>query len=214
MGGGGGWADYGNWANCPQSECKPTGTFIPWPVQLWRPNYYANWIITDPEDFAECTINAVINYCYTGNPSTQDRSLLAEYQWKKDTSCPYNCAQKFIPIGGSKGLQVFHVARYGPYLGCDKKQQSHNMCALFKGENLDQQKRDFTQWRFFQYGDTDIKIGTGCSAQIPKPLDSSETVEVRISYISGVVVASYPSLVAGPRIVIFEIDINGHVEPI
>lgn len=88
------------------------------------------------------------------------------------------------------------------------------MCALFKGTNLDLEKRDFTKWQFFQYGVTDIQIGTGCSAQIPKPLVSSETVEVRISYISGVYTSSYPSLVAGPRIVTFEVYFDGHVAPI
>lgn len=211
---GGGWSEYGDY--CVQLDYKPkrSDTFIPWYVRLWRPDANSPLIGPSLGDESECTINAGINFAFTGNPSQSDRNRLYSFQWKRNESVPDSCAQRYIPLDGPgpRGYPVYHVRRLGPQ-SCNIKATGHAMCALYHGSATDSGYKTWGNWQFFQYGDSKIQVGgANCNYQIPRPIAPNDTVRVTISYIVGFAsdLSSGPTLAAGNKIVTFDIPHVGN----
>lgn len=194
-----------------------TGNFIIDDVRKWRTraNKQSPWGAW--QDANHCTLNAAINFAYTGTLTQAERDSLVNYQWKFLNTKPETdaevYAQPYVPPGGPKGLQVFHVKRIGPTISCtDINAQGHAMLALYHGPDIDEGYRTWENWEIFQYGVRPITVGiANCNIganyenQIPRPILPDDIVTVTMSHIDCIVVnpTTGPSLSQGAQIVMF-----------
>lgn len=184
-------------------SCEPFGPFLLFPVFQWRPDGSSEW-----QNANHCTVNAAINYAYTGNPNEQDRTLLQNCQWKRNSNCGDETVQFYIPTSGSAGLHVYHVAIFSDFCPI-LSQKAHAALALFHGSGPEEYST-WEKWQKFQYGDLNIQIGSACGDQIPKPQSpDDQKTRIAISEVTGY--ADCTSLLHGPILVNFYIDYNGNV---
>lgn len=194
-----------------------TGNFIPWPVKWWRARVNGQW--GSWQDANHCTLNAAINFAYTGTLTQSEIDALADYQWKHEDS-ENTYAQPYVPPAGPKGLKVYHVKRIGPTISCtDINAQGHAMLALYHGPDIDEGYRTWENWEIFQYGVRPITVGiANCNIganyenQIPRPILPDDIVTVTMSHIDCIVVnpTTGPSLSQGAQIVMFYVHSTGN----
>jgi hypothetical protein len=191
-------------------------------VRKWRtrPNKNSPW--GSWQDANHCNLNAAINYVFAGCPTQAEQASLENYQWKYLTKIPETdsdtYAQPYIPLGGPKGLMVYHIKRIGPDSCPNAEDKGHAMLAFYHGPATDEGYQTWANWEIFQYGVRPVTVGIAdCSIgqdyenQIPRPIIPDEVVTIQISYINCIVVdpTSGPSLQQGTTIVTFYVHSTG-----
>ncbi|MFA4859961.1 hypothetical protein [Methanoregula sp.] len=138
--GGGGWGnygDYGDWANCPVPECRPS--------QGQDINFMIHHRINGGIEIESvCNENAIARWGWASKDNTIAYNALIHAEWRnKDNNDCEECWYNFMGLYyNTRQLYIVSSAR-----------NSHAMVAEFRGG--DYQVR--TNWRFFQYGESDIQ---------------------------------------------------------
>lgn len=152
--GGGCW---GNWANCHAPSSPYLEEFSQ--ITSYRSGLSncnggsGTWY-----DNAVCLENAVIRYARAGR-SSQFYSVLSHCYWRENANCPEHCYVE----------QIFNL---DVYIGRVTNHQTgfwHAICAQYLGGDM----RIITNWRFFQYYNTNIPPGRDW--QIPAGVQAENT---------------------------------------
>jgi hypothetical protein len=161
-----------DWYVYNPDACDPLGPFIKFPVYQWRPNSSSEW------QNATCTQNTAINFAYTGN-SAPFSSILANCQWRRNENC---AEQPFLPVS-PVNKDVFVVGRWTPDLP-DPEAVNHAMVAEYLGGSGGY--TNWSNWRFFQYGDLNIQKGEWPEHyQMPYPINENGFTRVQIKRVTG-----------------------------
>lgn len=165
-----------DWYVYDPDSCNPLGPFITFGPNVmigqWRPNSASEW------QNATCTQNAAINFAYTGN-SGPFSGILANCQWRRNETCS---EQPFLPASPAN-KNVFVVGRWTPDLP-DPLAVNHDMTAEYLGGPGGY--TNWSNWRFFQYGDLNIQKGEWPEHyQMPYPINEGYFTRVQIKEVIG-----------------------------
>ncbi len=161
-----GGACWGNWANChaPSSPyLEAFGQIMNYRCGLsdcegGSGSWYTN---------AVCLENAVIRYARAGQ-SEQFSDVLSGCYWREKAGCPEHC-------------YVEEIFDLDVYIGRVTNHQTgfwHAICAQYLGGDV----RIITNWRFFQYDNTNIQPGNW---QIPPGVEA-EFTKLEILEVTGI----------------------------
>lgn len=135
--GGGGYGDYGDWADCPIPECCPS--------QGQDINFVIHHRVDGGSEMdSVCNENAIARWGWASKDNTLAYSALIRAEWKSrdDANCE-DCWYSFMgQTNSTRQLYIVSSIRNG-----------HAMVAEFRGG--DYQVR--TNWRFFQFEETNIQ---------------------------------------------------------
>jgi hypothetical protein len=187
---GGGWSNWGNWIDCH----VPSSPYL---EAFGRIMYYrcglpdceggeGAWYTN-----AVCLENAVIRYARAGR-SDQFSDVLSACYWMEKVGCPEHCY-----VEETFDLDV--------YIGRVTNHQTgffHAICAEYLGGDV----RIITNWRFFQYSNTNIPPGRDW--QIPAGVQAENT-KLEIFEVTGIPDCGHYDKV-DPAEAIFLIDPQGN----
>ncbi|QSZ68282.1 hypothetical protein RJ40_12645 [Methanofollis aquaemaris] len=186
--GGGGWSDWGNWANC----CVPSGPYLTFYIRHYRCGQSScqggtgSWNLN-----AVCLQNAVMRYARAGKSSQFSNALSCCY-WREDYRCPEHC---YFEENYNKDIYIVAITNGDLVFG-------HAVCAEYLGGGVG----EFSNWKFFQYDNLNITPGDW---QMPYGTEWQET-KVEIKKVTDIPDCGHYNSDRYP-VVTFLIDENGRI---
>ncbi len=141
---------------------------------------------------AECQENMMMRYARTRKCLAHLQTLAGCY-WMEREGCPEHCY-----IEGT-----FDLDFYLTFVKNASQNFSHAVCAEFLGGNAD----EFSSWKFYQFGNLDIRPGNW---QMPYGTKTEDT-KVTIYEITGVMTCAVPDYKPGSPKAVFLIGENGTI---
>jgi len=155
--GGGGWSNWGNWIDCH----VPSSPYLEAFGQIM--SYRGG--LSDCEggsgswNSAVCLQNAVMRFARAGR-SSQFSNVLSACYWREKYGCPEHCYVE----------EIFDLDVYIGRVTNHQLSWFHAVCAQYLGGDV----RIITNWRFFQYDNSNIPPGS--NYQIPAGVTAEKTI--------------------------------------
>jgi hypothetical protein len=171
-----------------------TGAYLPFPISYYRHGLSDCGGGLGPRKNADCLPNMMIRYART-RKCLKHLQKLAGCYWMERDGCPEHCY-----IEGTFDLDFYMVSLINNSRGL-----GHAVYAEFLGGNM----QTFSNWKFYLFGNLDIKPGDW---QMPYGTKTEDT-KVKIYEITGIITCALPDYVPESPKAVFLIDEYGTVTP-